>query len=94
MAVLTKDVMTALGSLIVYLMQGSLTVRPRPIGKITTFFQFTYVPLVLLTVVLQSHGHVPAGTESYLEPMALITGALTVIALPVYIIDGFRALED
>lgn len=94
MAVLTKDVVIALGSLIVYLMQGNLTVRPRPIGKITTFFQFIYVPLVLLTVVLQNRGHVPAGTEIYLEPMALVTGALTVIALPVYIIDGFRALED
>jgi cardiolipin synthase len=94
MAVLTKDIIVALGSLIVYLMQGNLTVRPRPIGKITTFFQFTYVPLVLATVILQRQGHVPVGTEGFLDPMALATGALTVIALAVYIIDGFRALED
>lgn len=93
-AVLTKDVIIAFGSLIVYLMQGTLTVRPRPIGKITTFFQFTYVPLALITAVLQEKGHVAPGTEGYLEPMALIIGALTVSALAVYIIDGFRALED
>lgn len=94
MAVLTKDVIVAFGSLIVYLMQGTLTVRPRPIGKVTTFFQFAYVLLVLVTVVLQTRGHVPVGTEGLLDPMALVTGALTVIALAVYIIDGFRALED
>jgi cardiolipin synthase len=94
MAVLTKDIIVAFGSLIVYLMQGTLTVRPRPIGKVTTFFQFMYVLLVLVTVVLQTRGHIPAGTESLLDPMALLTGALTVIALAVYIIDGFRALED
>lgn len=93
-AVLTKDMIVALGSLVVYLMQGTLTVRPRPIGKITTFFQFLYVPLVLVTLVLQERGHVPVGTEGFLDPMAFLTGTLTAIALAVYIIDGFRALED
>jgi cardiolipin synthase len=94
MAVLTKDIMVALGSLVVYFMQGNLTVRPRPIGKVTTFFQFCYVPLVLATAVFQKRGHVTVGTEGLLDPMALVTGGLTVIALAVYIIDGFRALED
>ena len=94
LAVLTKDVIIPMGSLLVYLLKGSLTVRPRMIGKVTTFFQFTYVPLVLVTAVLKDRGHVPVGTEGLLNPMALVTGALTVISLAVYIIDGLRALED
>jgi cardiolipin synthase len=92
--VLSRDVIIAMGSLIVYLMQGNLTVHPRPIGKITTFFQFLYVLLVLVTVVVQTRGYKTFWTAALTDPVALLVGALTVISLAVYIIDGFRALED
>jgi cardiolipin synthase len=94
MVVLTKDVIIPVGSLLVYLLQGNLTVRPRAIGKITTFFQFMYVPLALVTVVIRNNGYEHFWTEDLLDPMAYVTGTLTVISLAVYIIDGFRALED
>ena len=90
-AVLSRDIILVLGSLTIYLMEGNLTVRPHPVGKVTTFFQFLYILLVLLT----SGGimSTPWLMKS-LMPIAVITGILTIISGAIYILDGLRYLEE
>lgn len=89
LAVISRDIIIVVGSLLVYLMKGELTIRPQPIGKVTTFFQFSYILLVLTGSAFD----MPFLYRLYV-PMLLITGGLTVISLGVYIIDGLKALED
>ena len=89
MAVISRDIIIVGGSLLVYLMKNELTVRPQAIGKVTTFFQFSYILLVLvgsitdIPLLMKLHG-----------PTVVITGGLTIISLGVYILDGLKALED
>lgn len=89
LAVISRDFIIVSGSLLVYLMKDELTIRPQPIGKVTTFFQFGYILLVLLQSA--SDFTFPSTLHS---PMVLTTGGLTVISGAVYILDGLKALED
>lgn len=89
LAVISRDFIIVSGSLLVYLMKDELTIRPQPIGKVTTFFQFGYILLVLL----QSASDFTFPSTLY-SPMVLITGGLTVVSGGVYILDGLKALED
>jgi len=94
LAVLSKDIIVALGSLVKFLMEGNLKIRVRPIGKVTTFFQFFYVLLALVSA--HAFGF---GSETFLAatlegPLAYLTGGLTVASMGVYIIDGFRGMEN
>ena len=89
LTVISRDIIIVGGSLLVYLMKGELTIRPQPIGKITTFFQFSYILLVLLGSAFV----IPILSKLY-NPMLLITGGLTIVSLAVYILDGLKALED
>lgn len=89
LAVISRDFIIVSGSLLVYLMKHELTIKPQPIGKITTFFQFGYIFLVLIQSAFD------VTFLSTLDiPIVLITGGLTVISGAVYILDGLRALED
>lgn len=89
LAVISRDFIIVGGSLLVYMIKNDLTIQPQPIGKVTTFFQFSYILLVLL----QSATDIPYLSKLY-GPMVLITGGLTIISGAVYILDGLRALED
>ncbi len=89
LAVISRDFIIVGGSLLVYLMKNELTIRPQPIGKVTTFFQFSYILLVLI----QSAFDTLIMSNLY-GPVLLITGVLTIISGVVYIFDGLRALED
>ncbi len=89
LAVISRDFIIVGGSLLVYLIKNDLTIQPQPIGKVTTFFQFSYILLVLL----QSATDISYLSNLY-GPMVLITGSLTIISGAVYILDGLRALED
>lgn len=89
LAVISRDFIIVTGSLLVYLMKGELSIKPQPIGKITTFFQFSYI----LVVLLRSAFHIPF-LKTLNLPMLLVTGVLTIISGGVYILDGLRALED
>jgi cardiolipin synthase len=89
LAVISRDIIIVGGSLLIYLIKHELTIRPQPIGKVTTFFQFSYILLVLLGSAFV----IPFLSKLY-NPMLLITGGLTIISLAVYILDGVKALED
>jgi cardiolipin synthase len=89
LAVISRDFIIVTGSLLVYLMKNELTIRPQPIGKVTTFFQFSYI----LIVLIQSASDITFLSNLY-GPMVIITGGLTIISGVVYIFDGLKALED
>ena len=89
LAVISRDIIIVSGSLLVYLMKNELTIRPQLIGKVTTFFQFSYILLVLI----QSAASMPFLLKLY-GPMLVLTGGLTIISGGVYILDGLKALED
>ncbi len=89
LAVISRDIIIVCGSLLVYLLKHHLTIRPSPVGKVTTFFQFSYILLVLLFSAFSW----PA-LSHFFTPLALVTGGLTVVSLLLYILDGIRALED
>jgi cardiolipin synthase len=89
LAVISRDIIIVSGSLLVYLMKNELTIRPQPIGKVTTFFQFSYILLVLV----QSAAENPF-LLNLSRPMLVTTGGLTIISGAVYILNGLKALED
>ncbi len=89
LAVISRDIIIVSGSLLVYLMKDELTIRPQPIGKVTTFFQFSYILLVLV----HSAADIPFLLHLY-GPILVTTGGLTVISGAVYIFDGLKVLED
>ncbi len=89
LAVISRDFIIVGGSLLVYLMKDELTIRPQPIGKVTTFFQFSYI----LMVLIQSAYDISFVSNLYV-PMIMSTGFLTIISGLVYIFDGLKALED
>jgi cardiolipin synthase len=89
LAVISRDFIIVGGSLLVYLMKGELNIRPQPIGKVTTFFQFCYI----LIILLGSAFVLPVLNYLY-TPMLFITGGLTIASGAVYILDGVKALED
>ena len=76
LAVISRDFIIVSGSLLVYLMKNELTIRPQPIGKVTTFFQFSYILLVLV----QSAADVPFLLNLH-GPMLVITGGLTIFCV-------------
>ena len=93
LTVITRDVILVTGSLLIYLMKHHLVIKPHPVSKVTTFFQFTYI---LMALVL-AHG--PTGPSYRLlsliySPVGLATGALTVISGGIYILSGLRSLEE
>ena len=90
-AVLSRDIILVLGSLTIYLMKGDLTVRPHPVGKVTTFFQFLYILLALLATAQMV---TDPWFMQLLSPVAVITGVLTIISGAIYILDGLRYLEE
>ncbi|MEA3489563.1 MAG: CDP-alcohol phosphatidyltransferase family protein [Candidatus Omnitrophota bacterium] len=46
--VISRDVIILLGAMVIYLLTGSIKVRPTIIGKVTTFFQMFTIICVLL----------------------------------------------
>jgi len=66
--VISRDVMISLGSLILYLSEGSLEVAPSLLGKATTFLQFLTILVALL--------HLLGGLESGVLTASLMASAL------------------
>ncbi len=49
LAVISRDVIIVVGSLLIYVLKGDVSIKPSPLGKITTFFQMASI-LSVLTV--------------------------------------------
>ena len=68
--VISRDIMISLGSLILFLVEGSLEILPTPLGKATTFFQFT---TILGTILYQMTGRGHALWKAALFATAAVT---------------------
>jgi len=91
-AVISRDIIIVSGSVTVYHLTGHLDIKPRMVSKATTFFQFLTIVWALLIgagVAKKIPSLVP-----YFNPLALITGSLTIVSGVVYILAGFRSLEE
>lgn len=79
--VVSRDIIIISGILISGVMGNSIPIRPRILGKVTTFLQ-------MITVVMALIGH-PS-----LEPMVFITATLTIISGFDYVYRGVRFVNN
>ncbi|MBU1007328.1 MAG: CDP-diacylglycerol--glycerol-3-phosphate 3-phosphatidyltransferase [Candidatus Omnitrophica bacterium] len=47
LAVITRDMIIVIGSLIIYFLKGNITIKPSWLGKVTTFFQMLAILMML-----------------------------------------------
>lgn len=79
--VISRDVIIVLGSIMIYMIKGSLEVSPSIVGKITTFFQM----MTIVSVLIQfNHSAVVWN----------IAVTLTIASGIDYVIKGSRAFND
>lgn len=84
--VISRDIMISLGSLILFLVEGSLEIIPTPLGKATTFLQFS---TILGTILYQMSGRGHALWKTAL----LATAAVTFLSGIQYLYRGLNARE-
>jgi CDP-diacylglycerol--glycerol-3-phosphate 3-phosphatidyltransferase len=91
-AVYGKDLVTAIGCLVLLALIGTVTITPRPLGKASTVLQLGMVMAVLLTP--------PAGSEWIPEWHRLVRSlfwlvtVLAVVTLTDYVIFGIRQFRQ
>ena len=83
--IIGRDLLLALGAVVVRLTVGKITVRPRLTGKIATVLQMTVVLWILLNWSEEEYG-------VWLEYLLLGAGLFTGISGLLYIWDGTRQL--
>lgn len=79
--VISRDIMISLGSLIIYLSEGSLEIVPSSLGKLTTFLQFT---TILGTIFYQMSGK----GRFFWQAALLLTAAVTFLSGIQYLYRG------
>ena len=93
MAVISRDVIIVTGTLVVYLLKNQLIIKPHPVSKVTTFFQFMTIlwALILVSNTAMAGLSIISKTFGFLT---ILTGILTVVSGVIYILAGFRSLEE
>jgi len=84
-SVVSRDVILALGSLVITFTGHDLTIRPSIIGKLTTVLQFA---VVSLTLVLIAYGM----KHGYLGSLYWVTAAFTVVSGVQYVVRGMKLM--
>jgi phosphatidylglycerophosphate synthase len=92
LAVYGKDLITAIGCLVLLALIGTVTITPRPLGKASTVLQLAMVMAVLLTPRASSDW-IPAWQRLVHTLFWLVTG-LALLALADYVILGIRQYRD
>jgi cardiolipin synthase len=83
--VVSRDIILALGSLVIYITGHKLTVRPSLVGKATTVLQFSVVTVTLVLIAYNvSHG--------YLDGLYWATAAATVVSGVHYVMQGMKIM--
>ncbi len=84
--IIGRDLLLAIGAVVIRAVVGKISVRPRMTGKIATVFQMLVVIWILLRWDL-AHGDV-------LEILVLGAGLFTIVSLFQYIFDGMKQLSE
>ena len=80
--VICRDTMLVLGSILIHVLMGTVSVKPRVSGKLTTFFQTLLIVWVLTNL-----------SAEYFRWILWAASLLTVISGVQYFLDGIRQLE-
>jgi CDP-diacylglycerol--glycerol-3-phosphate 3-phosphatidyltransferase len=85
--IIGRDLLLAIGAVVIRAVVGKITVRPRIIGKIATVFQMFVIVWILL--------HWDATFHGYLLQISFIGAAiLTAISGVLYVFDGMKQLSE
>lgn len=84
--ILGRDLLLALGVVVIRLVVGTITVRPRVSGKVATVFQMLVITWILLRWDLVFHGYL-------LQTWILGAGILTAVSGLFYLLDGMKQLS-
>ena len=82
-AVISREGILILGSLIIYLLHGDVRIQPRWTGKLATICSLGCVGWALCNL-----------SYRVFDRLVLIAGGLTILAGVQYVFDGLRQLED
>ena len=80
--VISRDVVIVLGATLVHAVAGAVTVKPRVVGKISTFFQMVAIIWVLV-----------GGAQRPFYVWIVAAGFFTLSSFVMYLYDGMRQLE-
>lgn len=83
--VVSRDIILALGSLVIYLTGNTLVIKPSILGKVTTLLQFL---AVTLTLVLVAYGK----KADYLVGLYWTTAGLTIASGTQYVLRGMKIM--
>jgi phosphatidylglycerophosphate synthase len=92
LAVYGKDLVTAIGCLVLLALVGTVTITPRPLGKASTVLQLAMVMAVLLTPPATSDW-IPAWQRLVHTLFWLVT-VLSVVTLADYVVQGIKQYRD
>lgn len=86
---ISRDIYILAGSFLIYLIKGSLKVKPSFFGKMTTFLQiFTVIYTLISNVFPNLYNHL------FYESALIITFIVMVLSLLTYTYDGIKQLND
>jgi cardiolipin synthase len=83
--VVSRDIILALGSMVIYFTGNNLTIKPSILGKATTFMQFL---VVALTLVLVAYGI----TSDYLKGVYWSAAGFTIASGVQYVLRGMKIM--
>lgn len=84
--VVSRDLILALGTLLLHLLEVSVDVTPMWLGKVTTVVQLGYVIAVVATVAF-------SWADDWLFPVVLTVASLTIASGLAYIYKGVRSMR-
>ena len=79
--VISRDAVILIGSAVLHLLNGKVTVRPAWTGKVATFLQMTAIAWVMLQIMFIPLIYIVAAA-----------GFFTLVSGIIYVADGFRQL--
>ena len=79
--VISRDAFLVVGTLLLFLLTGKITVQPSPLGKMAVALQMCVVPTVLLGWPLQ-------------HPLLIVTAALTICSGIAYVRRGVQLISE
>jgi cardiolipin synthase (CMP-forming) len=85
--IIGRDLLLAIGAVVIRSVVGKITVHPRITGKIATVFQMVVIIWILLGWDRTVHGY-------FLQAWLIGAGAFTGISGILYVFDGMKQLSD
>ena len=85
-AIIGRDLLLAIGAIVIRSVVGKFIVRPRIIGKIATVFQMLFIIWILLRWDITGHGYL-------LQVWFIGAGVCTGISGLLYVFDGMKQLS-